>query len=43
MYKIDGTPHTTLLDEASWPLYLNMNIQKPQMEFFMFICSYFEY
>ena len=39
MYKIDAAPHTTLLDEPSWALYVNMKVQKPQMEFKMFICG----
>ena len=43
MYKIDNAPHTTLLDGPSWSLYLNMRVQKPQMEFKMFIYSYFGY
>ena len=33
MYKIDASPHTTPLVEPSWPLYLNIKVQSPQMEF----------
>ena len=43
IYKIHGAPHTTLLDETSWPLYLNIKVQKPQIDFKVFICSCFGY
>ena len=43
MYIIDGAPHTTLLDEPSWQLYQKIKTQKPQIDFKMFICSYFVY